>query len=141
MKLNVHFRQRHPALKCTKSDKTFSTPSGLDRHKYTHLEPRHSCTECRAKFYFLGELKQHKTIHRKIPVFVYNRGKCDKYYMNHADLLKHVRTHTAEPINCDKCKYSTMNKRLFKSHQKLHTDEEPYSSDVCNRTFKHQNQL
>ena len=141
MKLNAHFKRWHEALKCAKCDKVFSTPSGLDRHKYTHLAPRHKCTECGTGFYFEGEVKQHMTTHRKVQAFTCNHGNCKKRYMNHADLLKHVRMHTVPVLQCTDCKYSTTDKCLFKCHRALHSDSEPFKCDACNKTFKHRNQL
>ena len=74
----------------------FSTLSGLARHWYTHEEPRYSCDDCLEKFFFGYELKQHRVTHLKVQAHFCNHGTCKRGFMNNADLMKHVRTHTAE---------------------------------------------
>ena len=59
MKLNAHFKRRHPPRPCDKCEAVFHTPSSLSHLKYTHESPRHNCDDCDKKFYFAGELKQH----------------------------------------------------------------------------------
>ena len=65
LKLNDHFKRRHPPLKCDKCDSSFHTLSSLARQSYTHLEPRFKCKDCDKQCYFEGELKQHYTVHLK----------------------------------------------------------------------------
>ena len=124
--LNDHFKCCHPPISCENCKQTFSTPSGLARRKYTHEEPRYPCNDCNKKFYFEGELKQEHTVHLKVKMHACNYGNCDKWYMNKPDLLKHVRTHTAAKLCCDKCDYSMTNKRLLQSHELLHENRFPY---------------
>ena len=62
MGLNEHYKRQHKAIQCEKCDMIY-TPSGYDRHKYVHLEPRHKCDQCGKEFHFLGELHQHSTVH------------------------------------------------------------------------------
>ena len=68
-KLNDHYKRRHKPIECEKCNQIFHTPSGYDRHQYTHAEPRHRCDVCGKRFYFIGELNQHGTVHRKIRAF------------------------------------------------------------------------
>ena len=58
--------------------------------------------------------------HCTIRTHVCNNGTCRRSFFNHADLLKHVRTHEMNPIHWDKCDYTTMDIRFLKSHIKLH---------------------
>ena len=141
LKLNMHFKLRHPPLHCGTCNATFYIPSTLSHHKYSHEPPRHKCKDCDKSFYFTGELKQHRPTHFKIRMHVCSYGKCKKSFMHRPDLLKHVRTHTNLPKSSDQCDYTTRDARLFKNHQKLHTEELPFSCELCSRKFKHCNQL
>ncbi|MCG8620578.1 MAG: hypothetical protein MJE68_01085, partial [Proteobacteria bacterium] len=127
MKLNDHYKRRHPLLKCDKCTMSFCTPSGLSRHMYVHSTPRYPCLDCHKIFHFSSELKTHRVVHLKIKAHFCNRGNCGKSFMNNPDLLKHVREHDAKPVSCSECDYTTKNKRLLKSHALSHTDEKPYS--------------
>ena len=141
LKLNAHYKRRHPPINCEKCELVFQTPSSYTRHRYTHEEPRHKCDDCGKAFYFEGELKQHRTSHLKIRMHKCNYGKCTRSFMNKPDLLKHVRTHTNKPQKCTECEYASTDPRLFKNHLKLHTDDMPFKCERCNKAFRHWNQL
>ena len=119
---------------------SFNTPSGLARHKYTHEQPRHFCGQCGKGYYFLGELNQHSLTHHTIRTHVCNYTKCDKSYLSKADLMKHVHCHMSSLLKCEKCDYSTRNKKLLVSHQRVHEDTLRYKCDNCGQMFKHRNQ-
>ena len=140
-RLNDHFKRRHPPLSCDECTQTFSTPSGLARHKYSHSDPRHKCDDCEQSFYFAGELKQHRVTHLKTRMHICNYGNCTKSYMNKPDLLKHVRTHTNPILHCKVCDYTSHDKRLLQSHLISHSDEQPYSCEKCNFKCKYRMQL
>ena len=70
MGLNEHYKRRHKPIPCGKCDMIFHTPSGYDRHKYMHLDPRYKCDQCDKNFHFLGELCQHSTVHSKNKTYV-----------------------------------------------------------------------
>ena len=140
-KLNVHYRNRHKPLTCTKCSMVFNIPSALARHRYTHQKPRHFCTQCGKGYYFLGELSQHSLIHRKICTHFCNFGNCTKSYLSNADLLKHVRTHTPKEMQCTKCDYKSKDKKLLLSHMKVHEDTLRYQCKNCGQSFWHRNQI
>ena len=139
--LNRHFKLKHEPLICKECDKAFTTPSGLARHKYTHEPPRFPCDDCDKKFFFSYELKQHRITHLKVRAHFCNYGNCTRGFMNNADLLKHVRTHTTKKMNCKKCEYSTTNPRLMTSHQKKHSNRDQFQCSQCLETFRYRNQL
>ena len=120
---------------------TFSTPSGLNRHRYLHAAPRHFCAQCGKGFHFQGQLNQHSLTHHTIPSHVCNFGRCRKSYLSNSDLLKHVHTHRAKEQKCDKCDYSTKDKKLLQSHQHVHEDILRYKCNMCGMKFKHGNQI
>ena len=141
LKLNAHFKRRHPPMLCEKCEAVFHTPSSLARHWYTHEQPRHKCDDCGKPFFLPGELKQHRTKHLKTCMHVCDHGNCRHSFKNNPDLLKHVRMHTNKPRNCPQCDYTTTDPRLYQNHQALHTDELPFKCTVCKKQFKHRNQL
>ena len=105
LKLNDHFKRRHPPLKCKDCNAVFHTQSSLAHHAYSHLEARYPCSDCDKKFYFAGELKQHCTVHLKTQMHACNYGNCHRWFMNKPNLLKHIRTHTAAPMKCQSYQY------------------------------------
>ena len=139
--LNRHYKLKHEPLICKECDRAFTTPSGFARHKYTHEPPRFPCDDCDKKFFFSYELKQHRITHLKVRAHFCNYGNCTRGFMNNADLLKHVRTHTTKRMNCKKCEYSTTNPRLMKSHQKKHSNIDQFQCSQCLETFRYRNQL
>ena len=139
-RLNEHFKRRHAAFKCEKCEKSFNTPSGLARHRYTHEQTQHFCNQCGKGYYFVGELNQHSLTHCTICTHVCNYANCNKSYLNKSDLLKHVCCHTSKMMKCKKCDYSTRNKKLLISHQQVHEDNLRYYCDKCGKMFKHRNQ-
>ena len=115
-KLNDHYKGRHNPLKCSQCSMSFSTPSGLNRHKYMHTTPRHFCPQCGKGYHFFGQLNQHSLTHRIIPTHECNFGNCRKSYLSNSDLLKHIRTHKAKEQKCSKCDYCTKDEKLLQSH-------------------------
>ena len=140
-KLNDHCKRRHDPLQCSKCSMSFSTPSGLNRHKNMHAAQRHFCPQCGKGFHFLGQLNQHSLMHHTIPTHICSFGKCRKSYLSNADLLKHVRTHKAKEQKCDKCDYCTKDKKLIQSHQHIHEDFLRYECANCGMKFWHRNQI
>ena len=61
------------------------------------------------------------------------------------DLCHHVKQHYPDgpPYKCEKegCDYQGMRMGLFIRHQMDHTDERPYSCEICSKSFRTENQL
>ena len=70
-----------------------------------------------------------------------NYGNCQKSSMNKPNLLKHIRTHTVNPMKCSSCEYETTYIRLYKNCVKLHTPDISFVCDKCQKKLKHRNQL
>ena len=61
--LNIHHKQDHGIVKCTKCNKYFSTQSSLDKHSYTHGKLKFNCKLCGKCFPFESRLDQHMLVH------------------------------------------------------------------------------
>ena len=117
--LNSHYRERHKKVKCKKCALEFTTPSTLTRHYYTHKAPRKIC-RCGKGFYFNSELRIHKLTHRRIKIQICSHPGCGKSYFSSSDLAKHAKIHEKVEWKCTKCTYYTLDKRLLRSHQRVH---------------------
>ena len=132
--LNAHYRDKHKKVTCSKCSMSFTTPSTLTHHYYTHAEPRKFC-HCGKGFYFASELRVHKLTHRQIKTQMCTYPGCSKSYYSAADLAKHARIHENITWTCSKCDYSTPDKRLLHSHQHVHDRVARYTCAKCGATF------
>ena len=71
--------------------------------------------------------------------------QCDFSASLMRDLCHHVKKHYPDgpPYICEKegCDYQGLRMGLFIRHQMDHTDERPYSCEICNKSFRTENQL
>ena len=132
--LNSHYRDNHEPVKCPHCVTQFSTPCTLTRHLYMHEIPTKKCP-CGEVFRFNSELKAHKLTHHWLPTHHCAHAGCDRSYFNAADLTKHVKTHKNMIWCCSKCKYTTKDKWLLKSHQRKHEHEHRYTCQKCGKGF------
>ena len=137
--LNTHYRNSHDKVKCYVCHQLFNTPSSLTRHLYWYEIPTKAC-RCGKVFCFNSELKSHKLKHRRIRTEHCPHPTCNKSYFSPNDLAKHVKTHSNKVWNCDKCTYSTKDKRLLKSHQRKHSQPVNYKCDCCAKAFVYHTQ-
>ena len=118
---------------------TFSTPSTLKHHLYTHASHRFFCRCCKG-YHFLAELKVHKLTHHRIKTAICTYPGCDKSYFSQADLAKHARTHKNITWMCQDCDYRTPDERLLKSQQRKHTQTIRYTCSTCGKGFVYNSQ-
>ena len=138
--LNSHYRERHKKVKCKKCALGFTTPSTLTRHYYTHKVPRKIC-RCGKGFYFNSELRIHKLTHRRIKTQICSHPRCGKSYFSSSDLAKHAKIHEKVEWKCTKCMYSTLDKHLLWSHQRVHNRVLRYTCENCGKGFIYHMQL
>ena len=71
--------------------------------------------------------------------------QCDFSASLMRDLCQHVKKHypNGPPYLCDKegCDYQGIRMGLFIRHQMEHTDERPYTCEICSKSFRTENQL
>ena len=96
-----------------------------DHHRKTHGQM--TCVECSKTFPTPDALQRHLYIHFK----------------RKSDLTSHAITHTGKPKHCPEpgCDYSNVNPRNLKQHMKVHSDTKPIKCPMCEKRFKHHQQL
>ncbi|KAL3282753.1 hypothetical protein HHI36_005920 [Cryptolaemus montrouzieri] len=126
---------RHQCPDCGKS---YSTFSGLSKHRQFHCaagegpKKSFSCKYCEKVYVSLGALKMHIRTHT-LPC------KCDicgKAFSRPWLLQGHIRTHTGEkPFSCTHCNRAFADRSNLRAHLQTHSDVKKYSCRTCNKTF------
>ena len=137
--LNTHYRGNHTPVKCKYCNQLFNTSSLLTRHQYFHEIVTKKC-QCGKVFRFNSELQAHKLKHCRIPTQHCSHPNCSHSYFSALDLAKHAKTYGNIAWNCNKCDYTTNDKRLLKSHQWKHDSNTRYTCSKCNKSFMYHTQ-
>lgn len=110
-----------------------------DHHKRVHeniLAPKKElCNICGIKTTKMS-LKHHLLSH--VNIRPYACDQCDKRY-KYPDALKiHVESRhlNIRPHVCTHCGLGFFTKRILDNHVRTHTDERPYSCQICQQTFR-----
>ncbi|XP_022914299.1 protein snail homolog Sna-like [Onthophagus taurus] len=126
---------RHQCQDCGKS---YSTFSGLSKHRQYHCAagegPRKSfsCKYCEKVYFSLGALKMHIRTHT-LPC---KCTICGKAFSRPWLLQGHIRTHTGEkPFSCTYCNRAFADRSNLRAHLQTHSDVKKYSCQTCSKTF------
>ncbi|KAI4464453.1 hypothetical protein MML48_3g00001670 [Holotrichia oblita] len=126
---------RHQCPDCGKS---YSTFSGLSKHRQFHCAagdgPRKSfsCKYCEKVYVSLGALKMHIRTHT-LPC---KCNICGKAFSRPWLLQGHIRTHTGEkPFSCTYCNRAFADRSNLRAHLQTHSDVKKYSCQTCSKTF------
>lgn len=126
---------RHQCPDCGKS---YSTFSGLSKHRQFHCAagegPRKSfsCKYCEKVYVSLGALKMHIRTHT-LPC---KCTMCGKAFSRPWLLQGHIRTHTGEkPFSCTYCNRAFADRSNLRAHLQTHSDVKKYSCPTCSKTF------
>lgn len=122
-------------VSCYHCNKTFKTELILRTHiKNTHMEKDPlKCTDCEAIFTSEVRLRHHMMV-------VHNRLEgtlacphCPKRFVNQLRLKTHMISHSEErPYTCEICGFNLKTKiQLIKHHQNRHSDERPLQCRYC----------
>ncbi|KAK7067430.1 Snai2p [Halocaridina rubra] len=121
---------------CAECNKTYSTYSGLSKHKQFHCAAlgtkSFACKHCEKVYTSLGALKMHIRTHTlpcKCPL-------CGKAFSRPWLLQGHIRTHTGEkPFQCPQCDRCFADRSNLRAHLQTHADIKKYACNTCHKTF------
>ncbi|XP_059140322.1 RB-associated KRAB zinc finger protein-like [Physella acuta] len=121
---------------CECCSKSYSTVSGLSKHKQfhcsSHVKREFSCKHCDKTYVSLGALKMHIRTHT-LPCKCH---VCGKAFSRPWLLQGHIRTHTGEkPFRCSHCGRAFADRSNLRAHLQTHADVKRYSCKSCNKTF------
>lgn len=125
-----------PRYHCEACSKSYSTFSGLSKHKQfhcvTHVKKEFNCKYCEKTYVSLGALKMHIRTHT-LPC---KCKLCGKAFSRPWLLQGHIRTHTGEkPFKCTHCGRAFADRSNLRAHLQTHSDIKKYSCKCCSKTF------
>lgn len=129
-----------PRYQCSDCSKSYSTYSGLTKHKQFHctaspnsqVKKSFDCQFCPKTYTSLGALKMHIRTHTK-PCKCH---MCGKAFSRPWLLQGHIRTHTGDkPFSCQYCHRAFADKSNLRAHLQTHSDVKKYSCSSCSKTF------
>lgn len=125
-----------PRYQCEYCGKSYSTFSGLSKHKQFHcvnqVKKQFNCKHCDKVYTSLGALKMHIRTHT-LPC---KCKLCGKAFSRPWLLQGHVRTHTGEkPFACPHCGRAFADRSNLRAHLQTHSDVKKYSCKTCSKTF------
>ena len=121
---------------CPDCSKSYSTLSGLTKHRDFHCTTQSSknfcCKFCDKSYTSLGALKMHIRTHT-LPCKCTLCGKC---FSRPWLLQGHMRTHTGEkPFACNLCGRAFADRSNLRAHLQTHSDVKKYNCNLCSKTF------
>lgn len=132
--------KRRPGVRhqCPDCGKSYSTFSGLSKHRQFHCaagdgpKKSFSCKYCEKVYVSLGALKMHIRTHT-LPC---KCTICGKAFSRPWLLQGHIRTHTGEkPFSCTYCNRAFADRSNLRAHLQTHSDVKKYSCTTCSKTF------
>ncbi|XP_061550169.1 zinc finger protein SNAI2 [Phycodurus eques] len=124
-------------FRCVQCAKSYSTYSGLVKHKQLHCDALQArkcftCKYCDKEYVSLGALKMHIRTHT-LPCVC---KICGKAFSRPWLLQGHIRTHTGEkPFSCPHCKRAFADRSNLRAHLQTHSDVKKYQCKNCSKTF------
>ena len=117
----------------------------MQHHRYIHStsRPLLKCDVCGETAAFESDMKCHMAKHVPTKKWFCVYPGCNRDFKRKSDLTSHAITHTGKPKHCPEpgCDYSNINPRNLKQHMKVHGDVKPIRCPMCDKRFKHHQQL
>ena len=139
--IDLSFKRRNregepTRYQCDGCNKSYSTFSGLSKHKQFHcssqVKKEFCCKYCEKTYVSLGALKMHIRTHT-LPC---KCKLCGKAFSRPWLLQGHIRTHTGEkPFRCEHCGRAFADRSNLRAHLQTHSDIKKYSCKSCSKTF------
>lgn len=129
-----------PRYQCSDCSKSYSTYSGLTKHKQFHCtaspnnqaKKSFDCQFCPKTYTSMGALKMHIRTHTK-PCKCH---LCGKAFSRPWLLQGHIRTHTGDkPFECQHCNRAFADKSNLRAHLQTHSEVKKYPCKTCSKTF------
>lgn len=143
-----HLKSVHLKIKdlcCDLCGKAFSCQTNLAAHKKTHSGDKpYVCETCGKSFAQNASLKyHHDTVHALVKKRLFGCSRCPKKFYRNSKLNAHLKIHTEERAYfCDICNHSFKTDNEVKKHKRfVHTDERPHACQYCSATFKKSDHL
>ena len=136
--LNDHHRKEHSSIICPTCGKEFATADSYQRHRYVHRNPvQHKCNICDKILPFESDLQRHLRSHTEGTRWYCSHTPCKRNFKRKADLDLHEVIHTGVLQKCTwlGCKYSNLDPRNVKRHQKSHTQKATVHCPKCEQVF------
>ena len=122
-------------VSCFHCDKTFKTEMILRTHiKNSHMEKEPvKCLDCDLTFTSEVRLRHHMMVTHNRLEGTLQCPHCPKRFVNQLRLKTHMISHSEErPYSCDICGFTLKTKiQLIKHHQNRHSDERPLQCRHC----------
>ena len=132
----------YSAFECTKCDKGFNTPHGLEVHvRRSHAGRRpYECQVCGKTFGHSVSLQQHVSVHTNEKSF--SCKQCNKTFKRSSTLSTHMLIHSdTRPFPCEYCGKRFHQKSDMKKHTYIHTGEKPHVCRECGKAFSQSSNL
>lgn len=124
----------------SKEDFEWNPEESSESNGKTDSQVRVDCPHCK-KIYNKKSLRRHiDRVHADIVSDnkkLYECTICNKNFNHEFNLKDHIKSmhETKTEFICDTCGKSLKSRTSLQEHNKLHTDDRPYSCDICDRTF------